>query len=80
MTGADVRALPSLIDLAASMYAQGQLDGTKTGDRWVGVAAFADQAVREGLFGTLALRRLYDRMLTEGSFVFGGSVPGGEPA
>jgi hypothetical protein len=75
-----VRALPSLIDLAASMYAQGRLDGTRTGDRWVDVSAFAAQALREGLFGTESLQGLYDRMLTDGSFVFGGVVLGGEPA
>lgn len=75
MTKSSVRAVPSLIELAARAYAQGRLDSSKPGDRWVAVTAFSQWAVAEGVFGTQGLQFLYARMLLDGEHVFGGVRP-----
>lgn len=79
MTRSSARAVPSLIELAARSYAQGRLDSTKPGDRWVAVTAFSKWAVSERVFGTQGLQLLYARMLLDGEHVFGGAASASGP-
>lgn len=69
-----LEAYTQVVVIGARAYAQGRLDASRPGDRWVSVHEFAEQAVTDGCFGTRALQRLYARMLIEGTYVYGGGL------